>query len=55
MNDGAGGETVLTLKQKVTATFVVVVLNLAVLLTLGWFVVLTAVPSLVFLVAILRW
>lgn len=44
----------LTIKGKAVATLVVVLLNVAVLLFLGWFVVLTAIPSLLFLLAILR-
>jgi hypothetical protein len=42
-----------TLEQKVIATVVVVGLNVTVFVLLGWFVVLTAVPSLLFLAAIL--
>ena len=43
-----------TLKGKFVATAVVLAMNAMVLLLLGWFVVLTAVPSLLFLAAVLR-
>ena len=43
----------LTFKQKAIATLVVVLLNTTVLVLMGWFVVLTAIPSLLFLAAIL--
>ena len=43
----------LTIKQKAVVTAIVVGLNLLVLVLMGWFVVVSAVPSLVFLGAVL--
>lgn len=43
----------LTIQQKAIATLVIVGLNVLVFLFMSWFVVLTAIPSFLFLLAIL--